>query len=131
MHSRAASRARCSLPVSLLVGVLFLLPRPVFVSVALICARPWPSNPPSSLLAMALVVSSLCATEAWWVLVAGMVGRREIWEHRRFIMPSIVPFVLVVDLLFTTTPSSPAVPRMSCSLWSAQVVDIVDCQFRQ
>jgi hypothetical protein len=52
--------------------------RPVFVSITPICARPWPSTPPSSLLAIALVVASLCATEAWWVLVAGKVGRREI-----------------------------------------------------
>lgn len=45
--------------------------------------------------------------------------------------PSVVPFVPVVDFLFTTTPSSPAVSRMSCSLWPALVVGIVDRQFCQ
>jgi hypothetical protein len=43
---------------------------------------------------------------AWWVLVAGMVGRREIWARRHFIMPSVVPFVPVVDFLFATASSS-------------------------
>jgi hypothetical protein len=80
---------------------------------------------------MALVVASLCAAEAWWVLVAGMVGRHEIWARCRFIMPSVMPFVPVVDFLFTTTLSSPAVPWMSCSLWSALVVGIVDRRFCQ
>jgi hypothetical protein len=49
-------------------------------------------------------------------------SRRNIWQrveapvHRRcFAVSDVVPFVPFVDFLFTTTPSSPAVPRMSCS----------------
>jgi hypothetical protein len=73
--------------------------RPAFVSVAPICARPWLSNPPTSLLAMALVVASLCAAEAWWVLVTGMVVRRGIWA-RRCGLPIDAPPIL-------TGPSQP------------------------
>ncbi|NP_001131657.1 uncharacterized protein LOC100193017 [Zea mays] len=41
------------------------------------------------------------------------------------------PVCSTVSCHKTPTPSSPAVPRMSCLLWSALVVGIVDCRFRQ
>jgi hypothetical protein len=63
--------------------------------------------------------------------LVGMVEQREIWARRCFFMPSVVLFVPVVDFLFTTTPTFPAMPWMSCSLWSDLVVSIVDRQFHQ